>query len=457
LMIPVFVVASLFLLGALVALLPALGRILKGASSYVVQGVMLLVALAWAALFLDGLPLIRGTGWVRVDALSAVVSMTAASVGFLVASSSRRLRNAWQFQLVLSSGVLGTVILASSADPLILLVSWGLVSVSGYSLLALAGDRSSLVGSIKYALMSALSFQLLMVALYLMFAGSGNPRLVALGTMLFLVALGFKAGIPPFHMWLPDVYGFAEPVSVSGLSAIMKLGALALAIRLTEQVVLAVGGPEGHVVVLVLVLLSAGSMLIGNLGALTQDDVQRMMAYSSIAQVGYVLMGISAFDAALVYGQPHVAYEALLGTFFFIPSYALSKAGIFSMLAGFKGGAGTGVQALAGSKAPESVSASVVLLNLLGMPPLLGFWAKLLVFEAAASSAIPVFYALGFPWYALYGIANSAISAFYYLKVLRAVYSSGKLEADHFHLRVAELGSAALLVLAGLIVPLLVL
>ena len=186
-MIPTPVVESLFLLGALVALLPLLGRILKGASSYVVQGVMLLVALAWAALFLDGLPLIRGTGWFRVDALSAVVSMTAASVGFLVASSSRRLRNDWQFQLVLSSGVLGTVMLASSADPLILLVSWGLVSVSGYSLLALAGDRSSFVGSIKYAFRSALSFQLLRVAICLMFAGRPASRRSTCGFRTFTV------------------------------------------------------------------------------------------------------------------------------------------------------------------------------------------------------------------------------------------------------------------------------
>ncbi len=363
------------------------------------------------------------------DELSYLVSVTAAFVGALVLPLSKRVEgSSWQFPFAIILGVAGTSALASTTNPLVILASWGLVSLASYSMVSLSGDKDSLIGSIKYAFMSALSFQFLLIGVYMVVFSPAGSRIIALGVLLFLVALGFKAGIPPFHMWLPDVYGFSDPIPISMLSSTMKLGALALAIRILAQVMPSIEPRFGLSLVTVLVILSSAAMVLGNLGALTQTDVQRMMAYSSIAHVGYMTMALSAFAASVVYKAPQAGYFALLGLLVYFASYALSKASVFSFISGVRGQGRASMfkfQGLGTANKASSASVSVILLNLIGMPPLLGFWGKFFIFLSTASPSIPPFYVAGIPWFTLLGVANSALSVFYYAKVIRTMYTSG--------------------------------
>jgi len=392
------------------------------------------------------------------DGLSAVVSLTVLLVGALVIPASVRLeRGAWQFVFALMLGVAGTIALSSSTNPLIVVAAWGLVAVSSYSMVSLAGDRDSLIGSVKYAFMSALSFQFLIISILILSTAPASSKLLVFGMILFFVALGFKAGIPPFHMWLPDVYGYSDPVPVSMLSSSMKLGALALAVRLIEISSSSVPAVYGTSLIAILVVLSLAGMLVGNLGALTQREVQRMMAYSSIAHVGYMTMALAVLCAAFEYNSPGASYFALIGLLIYFASYALSKAGVFAYIRGSKpAGSRLTVQGFEGlgSVFPlASGSFSVILLNLIGVPPLLGFWGKLFIFASAANPALPLFFVAGIPWFALLGILNSALSVFYYVKLIRSVYSTGSGSADFRGLMPAVLASVALVVL-GLLLPL---
>jgi len=392
------------------------------------------------------------------DGLSAVVSLTVLFVGALVIPASVRLeRGAWQFVFALMLGVAGTIALSSSTNPLIVVAAWGLVAVSSYSMVSLAGDRDSLIGSVKYAFMSALSFQFLIISTLILSTAPASSKLLVFGMILFFVALGFKAGIPPFHMWLPDVYGYSDPVPVSMLSSSMKLGALALAVRLIEISSSSVPAVYGTSLIAILVVLSLAGMLVGNLGALTQREVQRMMAYSSIAHVGYMTMALAVLCAAFEYNSPSASYFALIGLLIYFASYALSKAGVFAYIRGSKpAGSRLTVQGFEGlgSVFPlASGSFSVILLNLIGVPPLLGFWGKLFIFASAANPALPLFFVAGIPWFALLGILNSALSVFYYVKLIRSVYSTGSGSADFRGLMPAVLASVALVVL-GLLLPL---
>lgn len=422
-----------------------------------------LVAGVWAySIYPFHLQLLESTrvqfGGFYIDGLSATVSLTAILVGMLVLPASNRLKeSSWQFDFALLLGVAGTIALSSSTNAFVIVAGWGLVAVSSYSMVSLAGDRGSLTGSIKYAFMSALSFQFLVVSIFLIISSTSDFKILSLGMILFLVALGFKGGIPPFHMWLPDVYGYSDPVPVSMLSSTMKLGALALAIRLLDLSALALPIAYGKILVILLVILSIGAMLVGNLGGLTQSEVQRMMAYSSIAHVGYMTMALAVFTASLVYGVPQAEYYALVGLLIYFTSYALSKAGAFAFIKGAMSGSRLTLQSVEGlgSASPlPSGSLLVILLNLIGVPPLLGFWGKLFIFASAANQSITLFFIWGFPWFTLVAIANSALSVFYYIRVMRSVYSPGKGTGNFRYLSPAILSSLGLIIL-GVLLPLL--
>ena len=454
---------SLTALGASAMALTLVPRGHNKASLLIGEIAFAMSALLWTASWYPfELPMIsvRSTYGLYEDELSYIVSMAAAFVGAMVLPLFFRRGggNSWQFASTVLLGVAATSVLASTTNPYLILASWGLVSLASYSMVALSGDRDSLIGSIKYAFMSALSFQFLIIGVYMaMFAPVGS-KIEALGVLLFLLALGFKAGIPPFHMWLPDVYGFSDPVPVSMLSSTMKLGAFALGIRLLYEVMPTLPTQLGYSIVTVLVVLSVAGMVLGNLAALTQTDVQRMMAYSSIAHVGYMTMALSVLAASAVYKVPQAGYFALLGLLVYFVSYALSKASVFSFISDVRG-QGRAIlsrfEGLGDTSRESSASVSIILLNLIGMPPLLGFWGKFFVFLSAANPSISIFYAVGIPWFALVGIINSAISVFYYLKVIRAIYRKSAAAASSKALGL-PLASSVLLVVLGVLIPLLI-
>lgn len=365
---------------------------------------------------------------------------------------------------LIAAGVLANFVLSSTINPLIALSGWGALSVSSYALAAIPKDRESMGNSVKYAFMGGLSFQFLILALVLLYSSaftSISPALgpfaevVFLGASLLFVAIGFKVGVVPFHMWLPEVYGKSDAKAVSALSSMMKIGPLVLVYRLLAYASTALS-PEYTRYISLLVVLGAALSIItmtwGNVAAAVQTDVQKILAYSSISQVGYMLMAITTALASIMYGSS--GYLAIIGLIAFFFAYSAAKAGAFAYVSGLKD---KGLDSIRGGSSSDQLGSgmfTISLLSLLGLPPLLGFWAKLFVFMASSNPAIRLFYLGPVPWYTLVGVINSVISAFYYLRILQAIYGQGGGRAELKGLRFTVVASSIIIIVGGLLVPL---
>ncbi|MFQ5861661.1 MAG: NADH-quinone oxidoreductase subunit N [Candidatus Brocadiales bacterium] len=316
---------------------------------------------------------------------------------------------------------LGMMLLVSSKDLLLMFLGIELLSVSSYVLVASQKTRwVSNEAAIKYMLTGAFASAFLLFGIALVFGATGTmdflkieqklsegaPLLhIQIGIAMMLVGLGFKVAMVPFHMWAPDVYEGA-PTPISGfLSAGSKVAVFALLLRLFANPF-----SVPHVDwVSALWWISVLSMIVGNVSALLQDNVKRMLAYSSIAHVGYMLVAIvalntRAMEAALLY----MAVYAIMGLTAFGCVVYLSR-GPEERLS---------IQdytALAYTYPVQSAALSVCLLSLAGIPLTAGFIGKFYLFSAAVNS--------GFIGLAVIGVLNSAISLYYYLGLLLRMYA----------------------------------
>jgi NADH:ubiquinone oxidoreductase subunit 2 (subunit N) len=211
------------------ALLLPLLRI-KRYAAYAGSAVSALLAVYW---IYSSFTYSASTGEFIFDNLTIVVAVASFFAGSIIMLSYAKLDNKSNISSsLLLIGILGTILVASTINPLVILASWGLLSIASYGIAAIPKDKRSLTNALKYAFMGGLSFQFLIIAVLLVFSYSTILVAALLGFSLFIVAIGFKVGAVPFHMWLPDVYGSSNPLAVSALSAIMKLGPLALTLRL---------------------------------------------------------------------------------------------------------------------------------------------------------------------------------------------------------------------------------
>ncbi|MGC9209287.1 MAG: NADH-quinone oxidoreductase subunit N [Nitrososphaeria archaeon] len=447
----------LIIIGALVVVslgAPFLGR---RTSAYCAPAAFALI-LAYA---LYALIAMHGLGRIKEMApndLSYVVLLVSLLAGALTSFSINRLgRGSGIAVSLISSGTLANFVLSSTLNQFYIISAWGLLSVSSYGMAAIPKDRVSLGNSLKYAFMGGLSFQLLLLGfvLYYSFLGITPGLPMVIGVVLLVAAVGFKIGIVPFHMWLPDVYGTSDPVAVSVLSSMMKLGPIVLLVNLFMAGAELLEPAQRNAMLAFLIILSLITMTWGNVTAAVQKDVQRMLAYSSISHVGFMLMAITTIIASYIYSvSPYLAYLAL---FVYLFSYSISKAGAFSYMKAFSIRTYDAIKGAGRAYGDVSGMFSVSLLNLLGLPPLLGFWAKLFVFMAAANPKITPFFLGQVPWYTLVGIINSVISAFYYVRVLQSLYSTSQSSASFQGLRTTIIASSAILILGGILLPLILL
>jgi NADH-quinone oxidoreductase subunit N len=386
--------------------------------------------------------------------LSYVVLGVSLIAGALTSLSLNKIgKNSGIAVSLISAGILANFVLSSTLNPFYIIAAWGLLSVSSYGIAAIPKDRVSLGNSLKYAFMGGLSFQLLLLSFVLYYSGSVLGLPIVIGAALLVTAIGFKIGIVPFHMWLPDVYGTSDPIAVSVLSSLMKLGPIALLVNLFNVGLVYLTGYQKVALLTFLMLLAVLTMTWGNVTAAVQRDVQKMLAYSSISHIGFILMAISVIIASYIYGvSAALAYVALI---IYLFSYSISKAGAFSYMKGFGNRSYESIKGAGRTYADVSGMFSVSLLNLLGLPPLLGFWAKLFVFMSAANPNIAIFYIGYIPWYALVGIINSVISAFYYVRVLQSLYTESKPNAVFEGLRLTIIISSTILIIGGIILPIL--
>lgn len=311
---------------------------------------------------------------------------------------------------------LGMMVMASANDLLTMFVGMELMAITFYILVGyLVGNARSSEAGLKYMILGAASTAVLLYGISLIYGYTGSLVLteimtkmsanlaVMVGMIFIVVGFSFKIAAVPFHMWSPDIYEGA-PVPVTALLAMAsKAAGFAVLMRV---LLIAFPALQKDWVVL-LVLLSAGSMIIGNLLAMPQRNVKRLLAYSSIAQAGYLLTGVIAANQAGVKG---VLFYAML--------YVFANVGAFCVVVVIHNSTGSDdMEAYEGLAQRSPFLAAVMtvsLLSMAGIPPLAGFTGKFYLFSAVVEQ--------GFLWLALLGFVMSMISVYYYLLVAKAMY-----------------------------------
>ncbi len=356
------------------------------------------------------------------------VLATIISIGILVFSFPK---SGEPFLLILS-GVLGMFLLAGSNDLVTLFVALELVSIPSY---VLAGyrknDSRSGEAALKYVLFGALSSGLMLYGFSLLYGLTGATNLPAMaqklaslpngssmahlaGLILVLAGIGYKIAMVPFHFWCPDVYeGSPTPVTAF-FSVVPKAAGIAALIRLMP-VFNTLEPIYGVTSVGLITLASAVTMTFGNLGAIWQDSLKRLLAYSSIAHAGYILMGFAVM-AAFPHGEIHTfALQAIL---FYLVVYLFMNLGAFliiDMVERKLGGDGIHLFKGLGKSSPlVALAFAVLLFSLIGLPPLAGFIGKFYLFAALVKGKL---------WgLAMIGIANSVVAMFYYVRIIRDMF-----------------------------------
>jgi NADH-quinone oxidoreductase subunit N len=340
------------------------------------------------------------------------------------------------FQLVLLSTV-GAIVLAAAGDLLTIFLALETMSLGVYCMVGLRRTARSLEASIKYFLLGSFASALTLMGMALLFGATGHTDLEAIGQaistvgggavgggdakvpaativvslVLMLAGFGFKVAAVPFHMWTPDAYEGAPTPVTAYMAGAVKTAAFAVLLR-----VLLIGFGDERLTSWgtgwppALATLAVVTMVVANVIAGRQDSIKRMLAYSSIAHAGYVLVGVVATM------RSESAQSSVL---FYLLAYAVSTIGAFGtlILCGRKGAEAVSYEDLAGlgRRHPAAALAfSVFLLSLAGIPPLAGFFGKLYVFQAAIDAEL---YGL-----AVIGLLNSVVGAYYYLRVMVFMY-----------------------------------
>jgi NADH-quinone oxidoreductase subunit N len=370
-------------------------------------------------------------GLIQMDAFSAFFHLLVGTVSFLVILAAEpylereRLQSAEFYALVLFATA-GMGVLASAQELLTAFIGLEMSSISSY---VLAGYRRESLkageSAMKYFLLGSFATAFFLYGIALVYGASGttvlsrmggidpSSNLLKLGLSLILIGLGFKVAAAPFQVWTPDVYEGAPTPVTALFSAGPKAATFALLLRIFATVPAAT-----HFWFWAFWVLAVLTMFAGNLGALVQTNVKRLLAYSSIAHAGYILVAFAAvtYLAGNAEGGAAPAYAAVL---FYLLSYALVKLGAFTIVSHL-GGAGEKRLSLddyAGLAQRQPVAAAVLslfLLSLLGLPVTAGFFGKFYIFKAAVNSHLI--------WLAVLMAVNSIIGSYYYLRLIVVMY-----------------------------------
>ena len=363
-----------------------------------------------------------------------------------------------EFYVLLVFTAFGAMVLARAVDLLSIFLGLETMSLGAYSLVAYRRTSARAVeGAVKYFLLGSFAAAILLFGSALLYgatghtdlagirevvaAGQADPILTVLALVMLIVGLAFKIGAVPFHMWVPDSYeGAATPVTTF-MSVAVKAAAVAVMVRV---LVGAFGDPASMGLYTgwtpVIVLLAIVTMVYGNLAALAQSSVKRMLAYSSVAHAGYILVGLAAAH--------EVGSFAVSSVLFYIAAYTVSNVLAFGslILMGSKGKEAVSYDDLAGAGRRHPIAAFpfvIGVLSLLGMPPTAGFFGKYYVFSAAVQAGGPMV------WLAVLGVLASAVGAYYYLKVIVYLYMREPKEGQPIAVPMQSIYVAVALVLAG--------
>lgn len=385
-----------------------------------------LIVLAQLAYYFPDGSYIAFSGQVKIDAMGAVLKAFVLVLSLLSMFYARdyfdkRGEQQCEFYLLVLFATLGMTVLISAASLLTVYLGLELLSLSLYALVAMRRDsNASSEAAMKYFILGAIASGMLLYGMSMLYGVSGTLQLdqlahtapmigkgrllVVFGVVFLVVGIAFKVGVVPFHMWLPDVYqGASTPVTLF-IGSAPKLAAFAMTIRLLVEGVPGLAS-DWHSMLIMLAVLS---MALGNIVAIAQTNMKRMLAYSTIAHMGFMLLGIIAASAA--------GYAASM---FYVIVYALVSMGTFGviillskadneaeLLDDFRGLA---------KRSPWFAFIMLILIfSLAGIPPFAGFWAKWYVLKEVISA--------GHIWLAAVGVFFSIIGAYYYLRVMKLIY-----------------------------------
>ncbi len=355
--------------------------------------------------------------------------------------------------------LLGISVMCSANNFLVLYVGLELMSLSLYALAALRRDHAlATEAAMKYFVLGALASGFLLYGLSMMYGATGsldvskvfeqistgliNKEVLVFGVVFIVAGLAFKLGAVPFHMWVPDVYQGAPTAVTLLIGGAPKFAAFAITIRLLVEGMLGLAVDWQQM----LIVLAVGSLAIGNLAAIAQTNLKRMLAYSSIAQMGWILLGLSA---GVVTGNTLSAGNAYSSAMFYLVTYVLTTVGTFGliMFLSKQGFESEEISDLAGlsRRSPWTAGVmSVFMLSLAGLPPMVGFFAKLAIIQSLVSTNVTGYLVL-----AVVAVLFSLIGAYYYLRVIKVMWFD-----DPVHTETLSRGAgvSALLAVNGLAV-----
>jgi NADH-quinone oxidoreductase subunit N len=351
-----------------------------------------------------------------------------------------------EYYVLLAFSVLGALVVASAGDLITIFVGLELSALATYILTGFARKQTASVeGALKYFLLGIFATAILLYGMAWAYGLSGSTNLdgiranistavagqdfleasVLLALLLLVVGLGFKIAAVPFHMWTPDAYEGA-PTPVTGyISVVPKVAGFAAMIRILVQ---GLGPLDGDWVPLIAVLAFV-TMALGNIVALSQRNLKRMLAYSSIAHTGYMLVGLAAYQditGFVAAGEDVTGSRGISALLYYLLAYAFMNIGAFAVVTWVQQrGRGATIDDMAGLASTNPLAAlamAIFMLSLMGIPPLLGFYAKYYVIVSAIEADLL--------WLAISIVVLSGVSAYFYLRVVAVMYFNAPAVSD---------------------------
>src|SRR5574343_447721 len=337
--------------------------------------------------------------------------------------------------------LLGMFIMISGNNFLVIYLGLELLTLSGYALVGMRRDNATATeAAMKYFVLGAMASGFLLYGLSMLYGATGSldigqvfkavlsgqikHQVLVFGLVFVVAGLAFKLGVVPFHMWIPDVYQGAPTAITLMIGGAPKLAAFAITMRLLVDGLLPLARDWQQM----LAVLAIGSLLIGNLAAIAQTNLKRMLAYSTISQMGFVLLGLMSgvINGNVDAGAVENAYSSSM---FYVVTYVLTTLATFGviMLLAREGFESEEISDFAGLNQRSPLYAGVMavcLFSMAGIPPLVGFYAKLAVLQALVASGQTIHIAM-----AVFAVLMSLIGAFYYLRVVKVMYFDEPLTA----------------------------
>ena len=429
----------LLVMGCVIALADLGVKSPRRTGTYVLTLVTLAIVAALQAMYASGGSTIYGFGnmvvsdqmgnWLKFFATVAV--MVTLVYGRPYAADRDMLRGGEMFSLSVFA-LLGMFVMISGNNFLVIYMGLELLTLSSYALVALRRDNATATeAAMKYFVLGAMASGFLLYGLSMMYGATGSldvnevfkainsgqvkHQVLVFGLVFVVAGLAFKLGVVPFHMWIPDVYQGAPTAVTLLIGGAPKLAAFAIFIRLLVEGMLPLAFDWQQM----LMVLSIGSLLIGNFAAIAQTNLKRMLAFSTISQMGFVLLGLMS---GVVNGNINSAVNAYSSSMFYVITYVLTTLASFGviLLLARDGFESEEISDFAGLNQRSPLYAGVMaicMFSLAGIPPMVGFYAKLSVLQALIASGQTIHIGL-----AVFAVLMSLVGAFYYLRVVKVMY-----------------------------------